>query len=123
MALFFDLNNIKAEAKGNHNKFFELLKMLHQKGIPKRRPGMPKLKLTGNSYLINPRPLLESDKGVDILYKMQYVELAARRDYSLYKLYGIKTLPLSYYPDLNLQAIKHNPLLTIINNEIHFKYE
>lgn len=81
-----------------------------------------KVSLSGNSYLLNPVDLF-NDKSTDILYKLQYVKLAGRREYSLYKLYKSKSLQLSYYPDIIYDAIKHNPLLEITQSEILFKYE
>ena len=36
---------------------------------------------------------------------------------------GYKHLDLTYYPDLNKTAIKYNPIITIENNKIYFKYE
>ncbi len=45
------------------------------------------------------------------------------RNYLLYKQYKYKALETSFYPDLNWNAIKHNPLLIITQAEIKFKYE
>jgi hypothetical protein len=77
--------------------------------------------MVGSSFLLNPEPLFKSN--VDVLYIMQYIKLAAKRDYSLYKYYGVKSLPLSYFPDINLGVIKTNPLLKITPTEIFFEYE
>jgi hypothetical protein len=79
--------------------------------------------MVGNSFLINPEPLFKIKKSVDILYIIQYIKLAAKRDYSLYKYYGVKSLQLSYFPDINLEVIKTNPLLKITPTEIFFAYE
>lgn len=79
-------------------------------------------KLSGDNYLINPGQLF-FDRSVDILFKAQYIQLAGRRSYQQYKDLGYKHLDLTYFPDLNLQAIKYNPLLTVENNKILFKYE
>lgn len=77
---------------------------------------------SGTSYLLNPEGLF-SDKSTDILYKAQYIRLAGRRDYTLYKTYSYKSLDLNMYPDLNMQSIKSNPLFTIANKQLKFKYE
>lgn len=119
MTVFFDITNLRTESCNSYNKFFELFKThcrnkLHKKQLKKT--------LHGSSYILNPEPLFEN-KGIDILYKLQYIELAALRDYSMYKLYGRTTLELSYYPDLNVEKIKTNPLLKIQNNQIYFLYE
>lgn len=118
--LFFSLQNLEKISKGNPIKAVELLTALH-KG---RLLGIGlKQKLTGSSFLLRPDPIL-SDRTTDILYIYQYISLAARRDYTLYTLYGIKYLVLSYFPDLiSLDNIRTNPLLVVTNQEIHFKHE
>jgi hypothetical protein len=51
------------------------------------------------------------------------VKLASRRDYALYKKYGVTFLDMSFYPELAIDALKANPLITINQNKIYFKYE
>ena len=77
--------------------------------------------LHGSGYLLNPDKLFNSK--VDILFKAQYIKLAGRRDYSSYTLLGINYLDLTYFSDLNIEAVKSNPLLKIENNKIYFKLE
>lgn len=124
MAIFFNLQTLESQAGSDSNKFMALLEYHYSRRLPnkysKYKPS--KIPLTGNSYLLNPLDLFQ-DKSTDIIYKLQYVKLAARRDYSLYKLYKYKALQLSYYPDILYDAIKTNPLLTITQSEILFKYE
>lgn len=119
MTVFFNITNLRTEACNNYNKFLELFythckKKLHKKRLKKN--------LHGFSFILNPEPLFEKN-GVDILYKIQYIELAALRDYSMYKLYRSSTLDLSYFPDLDINKIVTNPLLKIQQNHIHFLYE
>jgi hypothetical protein len=124
MAIFFNLQTLENEAGSDSNKFVALLEYHYSKRVPykysKYKPS--KVPLNGSSYLLNPAELF-SDKSTDVLYKVQYIKLAARRDYSLYKLYKYKALQLSYYPDIVYDAIKTNPLLNITQSEILFKYE
>ena len=124
MAIFFNLQTLENEAGSDSNKFVALLEYHYSKRVPykysKYKPS--KVPLNGSSYLLNPVELF-SDKSTDVLYKVQYIKLAARRDYSLYKLYKYKALQLSYYPDIVYDAIKTNPLLNITQSEILFKYE
>lgn len=124
MAIFFNLQTLENEAGSDSNKFVALLEYHYSKRVPykysKYKPS--KVPLNGSSYLLNPVDLF-SDKSTDVLYKVQYIKLAARRDYSLYKLYKYKALQLSYYPDIVYDAIKTNPLLNITQSEILFKYE
>lgn len=124
MTLFFNLETLEAQAQGDSNKFMAMLEYHHSKRLPskysKYKPS--RVSLAGSSFLLNPEELF-TDKSTDILYKLQYIKLAARRDYSFYKQYKNKSLQLSYYPDIILAAIKHNPLLNITQSEILFKYE
>lgn len=119
MTLFFNWRNLVEESKGNPVKLVEVLQQYKNKRILK--PGLTK-KLKGTSFLIAPDAVL-NDKTTDILYIYQYIALAAKRDYTLYSLYGLKSLQLSYYTDINLDSIRTNPLLSVTKTEIHFKYE
>ena len=110
----FNLAKLEKLAKGNAVKIVEILEDYY-KGFDYKLSG-------GSSYLVKPAQLF-FDLNTDILFKSQYIQLAARRSYQHYRDLGYKHLDLSYYPDLNLQAIKYNPLLTINNNKIYFKYE
>jgi hypothetical protein len=124
MVLFFNLDTLEQEAGTNSEKFLWLLYYHHTKAIPKSRSSKykpSKTNLTGTSWLLKPDPLFEL--SIDNNYIVQYIKLAARRSYSFYKFYGIKTLDRSLFPDLNLENIKTNPLLKITNNLIYFKYE
>lgn len=125
MILFFNLSVLEAETLGNPKQMVEKLRLFYtKKQIPKN--GYTKVKpirnLIGNSYLINPDGFF-ADNITDIIYKSQYIQLAGRRDYSLYKLFNVKYLDLSYFKDIDLDNIKTNPLITITQNKIYFKYE
>lgn len=119
--LFFDLDLLE---KLDSITTVPALKLLYSGSIPKyKRSRLNFVKLRpGNSFLLNPEPLL-NDTSTDPSYIVQYIRLAGRRNYGMYKLYKIKYLDLSYYPEILLDKIKHNPLLTIANNKIYFKYE
>ena len=109
MTLFFSLEKLTKLAAGDSIKFLQLL----ESAAPSLR---------GNSFILNPKPLFNLP-NLDTNYLVQYVKLAGRRDYFLYKTLGIITLDTSYFPELNISAIKTNPLLTINNKQINFKYE
>jgi hypothetical protein len=110
----FNFSKLEKLAKGDAIKIVEILEDYY-KGFDYNLSG-------GSSYLVRPAQLF-FDPSTDILFKSQYIQLAARRSYQHYKDLGYKYLDLSYYPDLNIEAIKYNPLLTIENNKIYFKYE
>jgi len=78
--------------------------------------------MIGQSFLLNPDELL-NDRRTDPSYIVQYIKLAARRDYAMYKLYNITYLDLTYYPDIDRSKISHNPLLNIAGDKLFFKYE
>lgn len=119
MTLFFNMQNLVRETKGDPLKTLNLLEAYMNQKILKY--GV-RTKLQGKSFLLAPNKLF-ADRHTDILYRYQYLILAAKRDFSLYKLYGVKSLPLSHYPDIKLSSIRTNPLLVVTNSDIHFKYE
>jgi len=125
MTLFFNLQTLESRTQSEPRKLVETLR-LHflKKTIPKNAKTLvkPLKNLVGHSFLLNASPLF-ADTKTDISYISQYIRLAGRRDYAMYKLYGHKFLDLSYFLDVSLDSIKHNPLLTIKNNKIYFKYE
>lgn len=124
MALYFNLNLLETESLCDPKKLVELLRLHYsKKTIPKNhRSRKPLLNLAGTSFLLNPAPLF-SDKSTDVIFKAQYIRLAGRRDYANFKHYGTKYLDLSFFADINLDTLKYNPLLTIKENKIYFKYE
>ena len=123
MALFFNLQTLETQSLNDANKFMAMLEYHYSKRLPsKYSKYLPsKVPLNGTSYLLNPLALF-NDKSTDILYKLQYVKLAARRDWALYKQYKYSYLQRSYYPDLLVDAIRSNPLLVITPTEVQFKY-
>lgn len=126
MTLFFNINLLERKTN-NDPKYIiiALYKLYKKKYLPKN--SIEKYKPirnlgSGTSFLLNPKALF-SDTYTDIIYKAQYVRLAARRDYNLYLNYKFTQLDLVLYPDINIAAIKNNPLLNIKDNKIQFKYE
>lgn len=124
MALLFNLDYLEKVSKKNTVRLIAILERFYKKEtIPRRgQPWFSTEELKGTSFLINPKDLFE-DKSTDPVYVAQYIRLAARRSYTLYKLYNFRQLDLSFYPDLDVRKISHNPLLKIANNTIHFKLE
>lgn len=123
--LFFDINKLE-ELSCNDPKLLLsiLLKHWDKNASVSRKINalFERISLTGNSYLLNPKDLF-NDQRTDDLFKTQYIKLAGRRDYGLYKLYKYAGLQTSFYPDLIYDSIKHNPLLVIKQNEILFTHE
>lgn len=124
--LIFNLNKLETFAGDNDVKLIWLLyKWYRDKDcIPRKGDKFVLIKpLTGgSSFLTNPEPLL-LDKITDPIYIAQYIKLAGRRDLFMYKQYRVTQLDISFFPDINLENIKYNPLIQVSGNKIHFKYE
>lgn len=76
-----------------------------------------------NSYLINPIPLVYA-KGVRDSDKVVYLALASLREHKRLVLYNEKHLDTRAVIDTELlSAVDSNPLLTVNDNKIYFKYE
>jgi hypothetical protein len=123
MALFFNLGILEAESQCDPKAMLSMLERhFSKKLIPKNRSDRINYRnLSGNSFILNAAPLFR--ETCDDAFKAQYIRLAGRRDYSLYKFYKVTYLDLSYFKDIDLDTIKNNPLLEIKTNKIHFKYE
>ncbi len=124
MCLFFDLNKLEDQSCNDPTKFLYMLYYYWTKAPlnKENRFVQSKISLAGHSYILNPSDLFY-DQQTDELFKVQYIKLAARRDYSLYRQYNYCRLQTSYFPDLKIDSIKSNPLLDIKQTEIIFKYE
>jgi hypothetical protein len=126
MILFFNLDLLETKTANNPDYMCVALFKLY-KGIKvpthsrNKYPPIPLLGV-GSGFLLNPEDFF-NDYSTDVIYKAQYIKLAGRRDFTLYRTLGIKYLDLSYYPDILLDNIRTNPLLKIANNTIKFKYE
>lgn len=126
MIFFFNLQKLESITKMDS---MYLVTALHKawlgrtipKNIKEKYKPIPEL-IPGNSFLINAKQLFE-DNNTDVAFKAQYIRLAGRRDYLLYKILKQKYLDLTLYPDLNTATIKHNPLLIIENTHLKFIYE
>ena len=121
MTLFFDIHKLEAQAQGSDLKFINIFKDYYDRKTFSKLQVLKYSPIEGNSWILNPAPLIGNIS--DLAYVVQYIKLAGRRDYSLYKLYNQISLDCSFYTDLNFNTIKRNPLLQLINNHIHFKFE
>lgn len=126
MTLFFNLTTLENETCNDPAYLVIALQKFYNgqkfpKNIKEQYKPIKALK-AGTSFLLNPNSLFD-DKSTDILFKAQYIRLAGRRDYQMYKQYKIASLDLSMYPDINSAAVRNNPLLKIANNQLYFIYE
>jgi hypothetical protein len=121
--LFFNLAQLQLAANGNSTTLVKELERYYLYRNKKLNGYyLPKYSLFGGtSFLINEKELF-NDSSLDV-YKAQYIILAGKRDLNLYKEYKVATLDLSFFPDLQVEKIKNNPLLNITQQQIKFKYE
>jgi len=123
--LFFNLELLEAVTAGDTTFLVEALRKLSlgrvipRNTFEKHKPidGLAQ----GTSFLLNAADLFKDN--TDVVYKAQYIKLAGRRDFASYKILGSKNLDLSFFPDIDLRAIKSNKLLDITSKSITFKYE
>lgn len=81
-----------------------------------------KSNIRGDSFLLKPEKLLNSISTSQ--QKVEYIYLAAYRNYADYVLLGIDYLDMSYIPDIDITKINRlNPLISIENNKIKFNKE
>ena len=121
--LFFNLAQLQLAANGNSTTLVKELERYYLYRNKKLNGYyLPKYSLFGGtSFLINEKELF-NDSSLDV-YRAQYIILAGKRDLNLYKEYKVATLDLSFFPDLQVEKIKNNPLLDIKQQQIKFKYE
>ena len=119
MTLFFDLTKIEKEASSSSTKFLDMLKAYHEK----KHLNGASAPTSKTSFLLNPTPVISRYEKEDVSFYVQYVKLAGRRDYTLYKYHGVTYLDTSFFPDLAYGNIQSNPLIKLVNNKIYFKYE
>jgi hypothetical protein len=123
MALFFNLELLESETNCDPKLMLQMLERhFGKKLIPKNHRDTNNYRnLVGHSFLLDAASLFNDP--TDIAFKAQYIRLAGRRDYSLYKLYKVTYLDLTFFKDIDLTTLAHNPLLDITQNKIYFKYE
>lgn len=125
--VIFSLKDLEAASKLTGLPMINILHFCKRGGVPKTNRSKylkihPRKIIAGSSFLLDELSLLRDT--TENVYKDQYIKLAARRSYFMYKEQQCITLSLYEYPDLDLQAIKYNPLLFIDNsNNMHFKFE
>lgn len=109
MTLFFSMSKLLELTNNDSSKILSLLKE-------------NKSNIRGDSFLLKPEKLLTaitSDTN-----KVEYIYLAAFRNYADYILLGIDYLDMSYIPDIDVAKINRlNPLISIENKIIKFNKE
>lgn len=123
------LYNWKKIFRKTNKKAIEVIrvfKMLTYKTIPmnERDPiyKYSEMNFHGSSFMLNPEEFLK--ESIDCSYKERavYIALASFRSYPEYIISHDPTLDLRKI-SISQELYKHNPLLSIEDNKLHFKYE
>jgi hypothetical protein len=122
--MFFDMKTLQEQSKNSPQLMLKMLENFYYKRIPKNKADKANFcakSIIGDNFILCPERLFSAQ--VDVNYKVQYLILAAKRDYMFYKIYAVTYLDLSYFPDLDIGKIRGNPLMEVINNKLYFKLE
>lgn len=120
--MFFDIDILTKQCKGDSITMLKMLENYYFKKIPRSSKdvyGFAKVRLKGYTWLPNPEKLFSSK--ADIRYKRQYLILRSKVNILMINEYGLDILDLSFYPDIDKESIRHNPLIEIKNNVLYFK--
>lgn len=124
----FNWQKIYKEAEGKPSKILDLIEFITL------RPGpVPENKYDpyysyyqknwlGDSFIINPKPIIEYRSIIGQKELAEYVGIASFRNLAEYKLTGRKTLSLRDSP-IRGESLKNNQLLSIADNNIYFRWE
>jgi hypothetical protein len=119
----FDLDKIKKSCKFDMLSTYKVLCAIEgvspREGCITAREKSIAKHVWGDSYILNLSALL-LDRSSSLQEKLQYIDLAGKRNFFDYRVRGDKTLNISL---INSKTIKNNTLLNVANNKIHFKFE
>lgn len=126
MAAFFDFNYICRNCKSVKQIIDTTEWVTQNNKIIKPRTVSLKLDkakaIAGTSFLIRPEKLFSSNE--DVLFKYQYLFFASKRNYYDYVNYNYTGLSGTLWPEIyNVGSLKHNPLVELTHNQLHFKLE
>jgi len=80
------------------------------------------LKLIGDSFIVNPEPLLLNRQKAPNSNLVQYLHLASLRNYLDFSFFTTTTIPLEF-ANYSIKELESNRLLKINNNQITLIYE
>jgi hypothetical protein len=124
--LLYSWAKIFRYSKAKSNKILDIFTYIVERPIPlnKADPAWrySQVDWSGKDFILNPEAIIEHRAECHPNHLARYIGLASRRKYGEYKLLGTKTLDLVYCP-VDLDAIKHNKLLLIKDDKIHFLWE
>jgi|JMBY01.1.fsa_nt_gi hypothetical protein len=116
----FSWESMVTLSNGSKKTMLKMLDILTNRHLYKISPLY--YELSGDSFLINPEPLILNRRRVPLDQIVQYLELASLRNYLDFSFFTTITLPLEFAP-YSKEELKSNRLITINNNLITFTYE
>lgn len=124
--IFFDAKKIQNTLGRSPRDIILILRSIMQNNMPKNKYD-PLLKyyykdFSGKSYLINPEFLVVYAFKYTNKEIMEYILLAARRNYGNYIMDGDASLDFFHSP-VGEVIINNNRLLKLVDGRIHFYYE
>ncbi len=125
--LLFNWKKVYDKSQGSTNAIVDILNMIYYKRIPYNKYDplykYVDINFSGDSFLLNPKGLLENAHKYSSKEIAVYTAIAARRKLSDYLAFGTKTLSISYTPDNTLSLLTKNRLLHVEGTKIFFIFE
>ena len=124
--ILFNFEKIYKATEGKLSDIFVILDFLTFKTVAKRKRDRlfewQYKNWSGDSFLINPEPLIYYRRLFTKKELSQYIILASKRSYAEYKLQKTKTLDLGNF-NYSKDTLINNRLLRIEKNIVYFLFE
>ncbi len=123
--VLFNFKTILKHSKYSTNEFLSIFRYITFKpktAFNEKEAKRARVNWSGGSYLINPRLLLRNRGRYPDKQVVEYIALASLRNYSDYKIMGVKTLDLLACAGKE-DLINNNRLLRLADGKVYFKYE
>lgn len=125
--VFYNWRRVYALTKGSTFKIFDVIEYLTYRVPPRnklsRHYWVSQHDWHGESFLLNPRDLLEQGQLITTKRDIaEYIGLASLRNYAEYKVFGDPTLDFLACSGKE-DIIQRNRLLRVENGKVHFLYE
>jgi hypothetical protein len=125
--IIFDWTKVYNMSGGSSSNIINIIAYLVIKPLPLNNydaniKRLSSIDWSGNSYILNPMPIITARKGIGINDLAQYVALASFRNLAEYKTTKRATLSTMESP-VDLELLKNNKLLTIVDDTIFFCWE
>ncbi len=125
--IIFDWTKVYQTSGGSSSNIINIIAYLTLKPLPLNNydhkiKRLSQIDWSGNSYLLNPMPVITARRDIGVHELAQYVALASFRNLAEYKTTKRATLRTIESP-VDLELLKNNELLTIVDDQIFFCWE